>query len=147
MSNTPKYIVDLNNIKAKVTELDRLLNAGEIGFKLNEVLSSYASMFDRFCPYKVGDRVQLKESLDIPKGHGWYHCRHFLIKGAIATVKECGYRDGLFSFGLIFDDESDIHYQTGEIIPTGESERHLFTLPEDRIEKLDLRHDRDINDE
>jgi hypothetical protein len=134
MSNTPKYIGELDDIKAKVAELDRLLNAG-IGFKLSEVLSSYASMFNRFCPYKVGDRVQLRETLNITEG-GWYPCRHFLIKGAIATVKECGYRDDSFTFGLVFDDESDIHYRTGEIVPAKDDEKHLFTLPENKIEAV-----------
>jgi hypothetical protein len=136
MANTIKYVDDLNNIKAKVTELDRLLNAGELGFKLNEVLLTHASLFSRFCPYKVGDRVQLKESLDIPKGHGWHHCRHFLVKGAVATVKECGYRDDAFIFGLVFDDESDIHYLTGEIVPTEGDQKHLFYLSENKIEAV-----------
>jgi hypothetical protein len=134
MANTIKYVDDLNNIKAKVTELDRLLNAGELGFKLDEVLLTHASLFSRFCPYKVSDRVQLKESLDILEGHGWYHCRHFLIKGATATVKECGYRDDAFTFGLVFDDESHIHHRTGEIIPAKDDEKHLFYLSENKIE-------------
>ena len=138
MSDPLKYVVELNNIKAKVCELDRLLNAGEIGFMLNEVLESYASLFNRFCPYKVGDRVQLKESLDIPEGHGWHYCRHFLVKGAIATVKKCGYRDDVFTFGLIFDDESHIHYQTGEIIPAKEDQKHLFYLSENKIEDFNV---------
>lgn len=136
MSNTLKYVNDLNNIKAKVNELDRLLNGGELGFKLNEILESYASLFNRFCPYKVGDRVQLTEDLDIPEDSGWYSSKHFLIKGAIATVKAVGYRDDLFSFGLVFDDESWVHYRTGEIIPTEEDQKHLFYLSENSIEKV-----------
>ena len=136
MSNTLKYVNDLNNIKAKVIELDRLLNAGELGFKLNEILESYASLFNRFCPYKVGDRVQLKEDLDISQDSGWYSSKHFLIKGEIATVKEVGYRDDLFSFGLVFDHDSWVHYRTGEIIPTEEDQKHLFYLPENSIEKV-----------
>jgi hypothetical protein len=141
MANTIKYVDDLNNIKAKVTELDRLLNAGELGFKLNEVLLTHASLFRRFCPYKGGDRVQLKESLDIPEGYGWHHCRHFLIKGAIATVKETGYRDDAFTFGLVFDDESCVHYRTGEIIPTEDDEKHLFYLSENKIEWAQMLYD------
>ena len=136
MSNTLKYVNDLNGIKAKINELDKLLNGGELGFKLNEILESYASLFNRFCPYKVGDRVQLTEDLDIPQDSGWYGSRHFLIKGAIATVKEVGYRDNLFSFGLVFDDESWVHYRTGEVIPTEENQKHLFYLPENSIEAV-----------
>ena len=68
MVNTLKYVNDLNGINAKINELDKLLNGGE--FKLQEVLGSYASLFNRFCPYKVGDRVQLIEDLDISQDHG-----------------------------------------------------------------------------
>lgn len=136
MSNTFKYVNDLKNIKAKVNELNGLLNAEELGFKLNEILESYASLFNRFCPYKVGDRVQLKEDLDIPQDSGWYSSKHFLIKGAIATVREVGYRDDLFSFGLEFDNESWVHYRTGKIIPIEGYRKHLFYLPETKIEAL-----------
>ncbi|MCA6510333.1 MAG: hypothetical protein IM566_04160 [Pseudanabaena sp. M152S2SP2A07QC] len=134
MVNTLKYVNDLNGINAKINELDKLLNGGELGFKLEEVLGSYASLFNRFCPYKVGDRVQLIEDLDIPEGHGWYCAKHFLIKGAIATVKDVGYRDDLFSFGLEFDNESWVHYKTCEIIPIKEG-KHLFYFAENKIEK------------
>lgn len=134
MVNTLKYVNDLNGIYAKINELDKLFNGGELGFKLKEVLESYASLFNRFCPYKVGDRVQLIEDLDIPEGHGWYCAKHFLIKGAIATVKDVGYRDDLFSFGLEFDNESWVHYQTREIIPIKEG-KHLLYFAENKIER------------
>lgn len=136
MSNTVKYSESLATIKDKVSELDRLLNAGELGFKLNEVLSTHASLFNRFCPYKIGDRVQLKETLDIPKDSGWYDCRHFLVKGAIATVKDSGYRDDLFVFGLIFDEESWVRYDTQEVVPSKDDQKHLFYLPENWIERV-----------
>ncbi len=132
MSNTLKYAEDLNNIKAKITELSELLNRC-VGFELNEVLESYASMFSRFCPFEVGDRVQLKENIDPPEDSGWYGSRHFLIKGAIATVRDRGYQDGSFCFGVEFDNETWID-QDGEINPV--INKHLFYLPEDSIERL-----------
>jgi len=129
MNNTLEYVAYLNTVKIKTAELDNLLN-NEFGFKLKEVLQSYASLFNRFCPYKVGDRVQLKEDLDIPQGSGWYGSKHFLVKGAIATVKDCGYRSDLFFFGLEFNDESYID-RLGEISPV--TAKHLFYLSEDLI--------------
>ncbi len=131
MANTLEYAEYLTAVKTKASEIDNLLN-NEFGFKLNEVLQSYASLFNRFCPYKVGDRVQLKETLDIPEDSGWYSRRHFLIKGAIATVREIGYRNDLFSFGLVFDDESYIHYQSKEVIPI--SDKGVYYLSENEIE-------------
>ena len=133
MTNTLEYAAYLNTVKAKVSELDNLLS-NEFGYKLNEVLQNYASLFNRFCPYKVGDRVQLKEDLDIPENSGWYSSKHFLVKGAIATVKTCGdYRNDLFCFGLEFDDESyiDTHGEVKHVIA-----KHLFYLSENLIERV-----------
>lgn len=131
MSNTLEYAKRLVAIKNKVSELDSLLT-GDFGYRLNQVLESYTSLFDRFCPYKIGDRVKLKETLDIPKGSGWYGSRHFLIKGAIATVRTCEYQKDSFCFGLEFDDESwiDMH---GEVTPS--SSKHLFHLSENCVER------------
>ena len=132
MGNTLEYIEYLNTVKAKASELDNLLS-NEFGFKLNEVLASYASLFNRFCPYKTSDRVQLKEDLDIPQNSGWYGHKHFLIKGAIASVDTCDYRGDMFCFGLIFDDESYIDHH-GKIKPA--NTKHLFYLSESQIEGL-----------
>lgn len=133
MSNTLEYAEYLKAIRVKVSELDSLLNK-ELDFKLNEVLESYASLFNRFCPYKIGDRVKLREDLTIRQNSGWYGSRHFLVRGAIATVKTYGdYRQDLFYFGLEFDDESYIN-QHGEIRPVGS--KHLFYLSENEIQKL-----------
>ena len=129
MTDTLAYVAYLNDVKTKASELDNLLN-NEFGFKLNEVLQSYTSLFNRFCPYKVGDRVKLKSDLNISDNSGWQSSKHFLIKGAIATVKDCGYRNDLFFFGLEFDDESYID-RLGEISPV--TAKHLFYLSEDLI--------------
>ena len=131
MTNTLEYAEYLNAVKTKASELDNLLS-NEFGFKLNKVLQSYASLFNRFCPYKVGDRVQLKEDLDIPQGSGWYGGKHFLVKGASATVKTCGdYRNDLFGFELEFDNESYID-QHGEVKTA--ITKHLYYLSENLIE-------------
>ena len=130
MTNTLEYVAYLNAVKTKTSELDNLLS-DEFGYKLNEVLQNYASLFNRFCPYKVGDRVQLKENLDIAQDSGWYNSKHFLVKGAMATVKTCGnYRNELFCFGLEFDDESYIDTH-GEIKPV--IAKHLYYLSERQI--------------
>lgn len=133
MGNTLEYAKRLGAVKTKISELDSLLD-NEFGYKLNQVLESYASLFNRFCPYKVGDRVQLKADIEVPKGHGWEGSQHFLIKGAIATVKACEYRNDLFCFGIEFNNESwiDMH---GEIKLA--SSKHLFYFSERHIEEAD----------
>ena len=103
MSNTKDSAMYLLKVKEYARGLQSLLSQ-EFDYKITTVLSSYNELFDRFCPYKIGDRVQLARDPEIPSG--WYHSKHFLIKGAIATVQSHDFRDGKFLFGLIFDEES-----------------------------------------
>jgi len=65
------------------------------------------ALFER-SPIKKGARVRLTKTPDInPKDSwGWMHARHFLIKGAMATVADVDFDKGRFSAGLVFDDES-----------------------------------------
>lgn len=58
--------------------------------------------------FKVGDRVELVETPDINEKHswGWLDAKHFLIKGAKATVNEVSYYNGQFGYAIAVDDES-----------------------------------------
>jgi len=67
-------------------------------YHLDELVKTHQEMFERFCPYKVGERVKLSKTLDIRPDSGWYGSRHFLIEGATATVIQTNFRDGLFCF-------------------------------------------------
>lgn len=134
MHNTLEYANHLNVVKSKISELDNLLSK-DFGFKLNTVLESYSSLFNRFCPFSVGDRVQLKEDINPPKDDGWYSSRHFLVKSAIATVRACDYRNDLFFFGLEFDDESWIDRE-GNVKPV--TSKHIYYLSENKIERVSI---------
>jgi hypothetical protein len=62
----------------------------------------------RLAPFKVGDRVQLAKTPNINEkdSWGWMGAKHFLIKGAAATVQVREFYDASFVFGLHFDDDS-----------------------------------------
>lgn len=61
-------------------------------YTVTNVLNGFIDMFDRFCPYKVGDRVRLVKSFttDDPN-HGWRSSAHFLHAGATAVIAERSY--------------------------------------------------------
>ena len=133
MTNTLDYAQVLLEVKTKVSELDKLLSDQYCdGF--NPILEKYSRLFNRFCPYKVGDRVQLKNTPDIHEGSGWQGSKQFLVKGAIATVQSCDYCKGLFVFQLVFDNESwiDMHGQIHQ-----SDTKHTYLFSENWIEEVD----------
>jgi hypothetical protein len=75
----------------KIAAAQELLQRGPASYYVNEITGAYDYLMDRFAPFKVGDKVMLKERPE-PMPSGWSHCAHFLIRGALATVKgiECG---------------------------------------------------------
>lgn len=111
METTHKYVQSLVAASEKIDQIEKDINdlvGGRYRYKLEFILKTYTSLFDRFCPFKVGDRVQLKTTPEISKdvAWGWLGAKHFLVEGAIATVVTADYRDDSFEFGLQFDDDS-----------------------------------------
>lgn len=89
------------------------------------------------CPFSVGDRVVLTMTPEITeeKRWGWMGAKHFLVKGAVATVAEREFYDGTFKFGLKFDDDSWINSTDGSINPIEEKNRGLYYFSEKNIER------------
>ena len=90
----------------------------------------YAEGLFKMSPYKIGDNICLRHTLDIGQGSGWRHCRHFLIKGASGVVREIDYDESGFVYGIIFDNESFID-QHGDECPV--KDKHLFYIEEPKI--------------
>jgi hypothetical protein len=86
-------------------------------------------------PFREGDRVALVRDLQIPRNDGWYHCRHFLVQGAVGTVREVVHSGGdHFTFYVRFDDESWVD-DRGEVHATAEENRHVFGFREGELRR------------
>jgi hypothetical protein len=134
MSNVEQYAKDLQDIVDYATEFKTRVErsfGGSFKWGIGEVIQSYLSLFDRFCPFEVGDQVQLKSTCHIENiDHGWYGCGHFMVKGATAIVKERGYTDGQFTFLIAFDVETWID-DLGEPKPV--ERKHVFHFGENAL--------------
>lgn len=130
MSDVEEYAKDLiktvNLAKEFQIEMSKSFG-GSFGWCIEQVIDSYLSLFDRFSPYQIGDRVKLIKSCDVNEDSGWYNSRHYLIKGSKATVKGRGYRDGKFTFEIMFDDETWIDR---EGCKKSVSQKHSFGFSE-----------------
>jgi hypothetical protein len=134
MADTKKYCEDMRQIFEKINELGDFIKHGEIEFKLTEIISCHASLFDRFCPYKEGDLVQLTKAPEIfeNKAYGWWGAKHFLISGAKAVVVSRGYKENMFTFGLTFENETWINTSDGSLNPVDQP--CIYTFSEDFLQ-------------
>ena len=92
--------------------------------------------------FKEGDVVKLSKTpiINNENAPGWMSAKHFLIKGAIVTIRTIDYhindgdshKDGYYLYGISFEDES--YVTTKEIIKT--PHHHLFFLKEESLEHI-----------
>lgn len=132
MSNVEKYAGELLDFTKEIADFGKKIQSMELKFKVSEVIISYVSMFDRFCPFKEGDKVELVKNIPMDKESGWYSNRHFMIWGAKATVLERGYHDGMFTFGVMFDNETRIDLNGNE---QPVEHKHIFHISESYFRK------------
>jgi hypothetical protein len=133
MSDLPNLEGYAQEIFGYYQAINGVAKPSEFDYKFKEVITSFLKMYARFCPFAKGDRVALSKTPEILEGSGWFYAKHFLVKGALATVRSTDFRDGLFHFSLVFDNDSCIHYRTGEIIPA--DPKYIFRFSEKWIEK------------
>ena len=135
MVDTVKYaerLKEVSRLSKEFAESMSDLTHDSFEWGMQQMADSYMSMFERFCPYEVGDHVELLK--DVPCAGGWLACKHFLIRGAKGTIHARGYYDGKFSFDVIFDDESWID-DKGEVRPI-ETNKHTFSINETYFRKI-----------
>ena len=137
MVDTLQYAENLKEISTLSKEFADGINRAtnnSFGWGLEQMADSYVSIFDRFCPFQIDDRVEMLRDVEVKEGSGWYHCRHFLIRGGKATINSRGYSDGKFSFDVVLDDETWID-NDGNKKPV--QTKHTFGLNETYFRKCD----------
>jgi hypothetical protein len=129
--------MNIDNVKQAAEHLGKaltLLQRGPIDYYLTELVGAAEYCKEHYSPFKVNDNVILCKAPALEEGHGWYHCRHFLVKGAKGVVKEVDLGSKGFSFSIEFTDESYMD-RDGKIHPTAENRRHTFGFGEDSLVK------------
>jgi hypothetical protein len=124
--------------------LDQLLAGLETISKVGQVdwwikrLREYRAGLMGMCPYQPGDRVILARPPKITpeESWGWMSSKHFLVKGAVGTVKEIdwsGGKNGHYSCAVDFDDESWID-RKGVAQPIPPERHHVFWMAANRLD-------------
>ena len=126
--DTDKVVVGLRMIEDGIG----LLATGPMDFYLKRLVAARELLLTRFAPFKVGDRVTLREPYQSAKITGWDQCKHFLIPGSPATVRgsDCTV-DGRLEFDLEFDNETFFH----EGVEMPATSKHVFRFTEHELER------------
>lgn len=105
-------------------------------YDIEQIRTTFNEMFERFCPFKVGDRVRLVRDWTDPRGDspGWHHHMHTLVRDNVAVVKGRDFRNGKFIFDLLFDKETWVD-KDGVEHPV--SKKGTFCFREDWLEHID----------
>jgi hypothetical protein len=126
------------NMKKGMEHIDALVDIFGHNFKyrLENYIACYDYMMENYCPFKIGDRVELTTTPEITaeKSWGWMGSKHFLIKGAKGTVKEREFFKDHFGFGIIFDDESFVDSFTKQIHMI--ENKHFYNFSEKWLRKI-----------
>jgi|GEM_PF-2451748 len=134
-----EYAKTARAIKEHSEEMRKELSKYGPDYYFEKVEGYIKVLFERFAPFKKGDRVILTKTPEINKEEswGWIGSKHFLVKGAKATVCEVDYYREKFRCSVKFDDDSHINHVTQQVELTPPDRRSFYSFNEDFLVKID----------
>lgn len=141
MASPDTWTLDLTDLReseiAKILAISELL--GVSNGSLYELLRRYSSMIEgaiKEAPFQKGDRVQLLTDPVIGPGSGWLGAKHFLVKGAKATVRCVQLNSNGWRIGLMFDKDSHVDINGKEHLRDA-SDRGVYFFPANQVGRAD----------
>ena len=128
----------LNDLDQSFKRLNGTMSTGPSSYYFERMKDYYKGCM-KAAKFKKGSRVKLKEDYT-GKDTGWQHCKHFLKKGALATVKEADYMDGSYCYRIVFDNETWLRdsidfKKLKEPIEMPVKDKHSFLFYQSDLEK------------
>jgi len=108
--------------------------------EIKQTLQQFKTFMETKAKFKVGDRVELNRTpiINATEAWGWMSSRHFLIKGAQATVREISYYCNEFRYQIVFDEDSWID-EKNVIHPRTSANKHTYNFREDSLDRVGSR--------
>jgi hypothetical protein len=116
----------------------RVLSAGwaDLLYALEKYAAAYDFLLAHYAKFHTDDRVRLRRTprIDAMRAPGWLGSKHFLVAGALGTVRDVDFRQGTFYYQIVFDAESWLDQQKVEhaIEP---AKRASYCFQEDELAK------------
>lgn len=122
-----EHVQELNDVWCEDTR-----RHGSVPYPMQVALAMVDGLIER-APFHEGDRVSLKRAPEIGPESGWLGCKHFLVQGAVGTVRTVEFYDSRFTFMVTFDDESWIDAE-GKIRLANKDRPGHFSFSEDYLQ-------------
>lgn len=118
--------------------INNIPNFNESGFYIRETTDFIDTMFKRFCPFDVGDKVKLTKTpiINEKESGGWMGFKHLLKKGCVGKIDEVGFSNSKFCFIFIPDRSTWIDSTGKEHLYEEDNRKPRFSFNEDWLEKI-----------
>ena len=112
----------LEGVRDAMAKLNDTLSGGPASYYYERIIDYYKGCM-KAAKFRKGERVELKEDVDLSDCSGWVSSKHFLIKGSVATVRDVDYYQGKYRYDIEFDDETWIDHHGVKRVP---DKKHTF---------------------
>lgn len=129
---------EVMSVRAAFITAEKALAHGPANFYFEKVERYVRILFDRFAPFKPGDRVRMTVDPQINTTNSWGFMKgkHFLIVGALGTVESVDVSErGIFRAGVIWDDDSRVDAE-GVVTPIARNNRKQWWFSEQHIARV-----------
>ena len=139
MTDTPRKITDALELylegQEQFRKAENILKRGPHSFYERKMIAYIETLFDRFAPFKEGDRVKIVKA---PKCDGGWSCyKDLMVKGAkgVVTDVDLDSETKVFTAYVKWDNESYTD-MNGKKRKIPEKDRHVFLMNENQIKKI-----------
>ena len=116
----------LEGVRDAMDNLNGILSGGPASYYYERLLEYYKGCM-KAAKFREGERVELKEDCVT-----WDHYKHFMTKGALATVKTVDYYKGKYRYEITFDNESWIDMHGAKCEP---EKKHWFMFEQKYLKR------------
>ena len=119
----------LEGVRDAMHELDKVLCGGPASYYYERIVEYYKGCMAA-SKFKEGERVELKE--DFTNTTGWDAFKHFMLKGAVATIKSVDYYKGKYRYEIEFDNETWTDHHGNKRVP---DRKHCFLFHQSDLKR------------
>jgi hypothetical protein len=116
----------------KIKDGFSMMSGGPASFTLDCLLAAYIALTTKYVPFKVGQRVSVKNGFTVDTRTGWVYCAHFMVPTNRATVTHVSCDStGQVRYDIEFDSETWIDGK-GMVQPV--IQKHVFCFFEHELQ-------------
>jgi NTP pyrophosphatase (non-canonical NTP hydrolase) len=132
-----RFLKVISTYKSVLDYIKQQPSLSDATYNMESLETFVKVMFEKHCPFKVGDRAKLSKTPDINEkdSWGWMGAKHFLIKGKEGTIESVDFHIDKFIFGFIPDNQTYIP-SSGDRTEIPINEPYVYMFSEGWLEPI-----------